>query len=456
MRVSGSPNDDALAGSTGDDTFLLEEGGNDSAQGDAGNDRFFMGAAFGALDQINGGVGDDLVALNGDYSAGVILGATTLSSVEKITLAAGHSYGLTTNDANVAAGEVLTVSGLSLGAGDVLSFDGSAESDGSFIIRGGAGNDRITGGGGADTFNLTKGGDDSVHGGAGNDKFLPGATFNALDQFDGGAGNDQVALNGDYSAGVTLGATTLSNIETITLAAGHSYALTTNDANVAAGKVLTVSGVSLGAGETLNFDGSAESDGAFIIYGGKGADVISGGSQADYIDGAEGDNQINGLGGNDTLIGCDNVDTINGGPGNDYIIGESSADVLDGGAGSDIFEYDFVLDSTSVNFDTIIGFNANEDLFVLFPFIPSGVNTPVTLGTLSAATFDTDLATAIAADQLYPDQAVLFTPNSGDYAGKMFLIVDWNGTAGYQASQDLVIYLQAPLNMGNFDEFNFS
>lgn len=34
--------------------------------------------------------------------------------------------------------------------------------------------------------------------------------------------------------------------------------------------------------------------------------------------------------------------------------------------------------------------------------------------------------------------AVLFTPDSGTLSGHTFLIVDINGTAGYQASADLV------------------
>ena len=35
--------------------------------------------------------------------------------------------------------------------------------------------------------------------------------------------------------------------------------------------------------------------------------------------------------------------------------------------------------------------------------------------------------------------AVLFTPNAGGLAGHTFLIVDANGTAGYQAGADYVI-----------------
>ena len=62
-----------------------------------------------------------------------------------------------------------------------------------------------------------------------------GASLTAADTVDGGSGADTLNLNGDYGAGLTLGATTLANVENIVLAWGHSYNLTTNDGNVAAG-----------------------------------------------------------------------------------------------------------------------------------------------------------------------------------------------------------------------------
>jgi len=37
--------------------------------------------------------------------------------------------------------------------------------------------------------------------------------------------------------------------------------------------------------------------------------------------------------------------------------------------------------------------------------------------------------------------AILFKPNAGTLSGVTFLVVDLNGTAGYQANADLVIRL---------------
>lgn len=88
-------------------------------------------------------------------------------------------------------------------------------------IKGGFGDDTLTGTSGNDIFNLTRGGD----------------------------GTDQADLNGDYSAGLVLAADTITNIEKIFLASGHSYNLTANDGNVASGARLMINAQSLTAGD---------------------------------------------------------------------------------------------------------------------------------------------------------------------------------------------------------------
>ena len=68
-------------------------------------------------------------------------------------------------------------------------------------------------------------------------KLNPAGTAYVYATYLGGTGTDTVLLNGDYSGGVALGATTIANIETLQFAAGHNYSLTANDGNVAAGPV---------------------------------------------------------------------------------------------------------------------------------------------------------------------------------------------------------------------------
>ncbi len=155
--------------------------------GTAGNDRFTLADRFSADDRLDGGAGTDVVTLNGDYSAGVVLENGTLSGIEQVRLSAGHNYGLTLADGNVATGETLTVSA-SLGTANSLAFDGSAETDGRLVVRGGSGADSIVGGGGNDDLRGGAG-NDVVSGGGGNDIVRGGAGNDILD---GGAGNDGV------------------------------------------------------------------------------------------------------------------------------------------------------------------------------------------------------------------------------------------------------------------------
>ncbi len=173
-----------------------------------------------------------------------------------------------------------------------------------------------------------------------------------------------------------------------------------------------------------NFDGSAETKGAFHF---KGDYIFEGGSGDDIID---------------------------GGHANNYFTGNGGADVINCNANRDILYYNLVSDSTSTTYDTVNDFNPNADFFNL-TFAVSAVDAKVSAGALSTASFDTDLAAAIGASQLGADHAVIFTPNSGTLSGDHFLIIDANGVAGYQASQDLVILLGTPSNL-NFTTSNFT
>ena len=51
--------------------------------------------------------------------------------------------------------------------------------------------------------------------------------------------------------------------------------------------------------------------------------------------------------------------------------------------------------------------------------------------------------------------SALFTANAGDLSGQSFLVVDSNGTAGYQAGQDLVIQLDTAAHVGSLSIADF-
>jgi hypothetical protein len=61
----------------------------------------------------------------------------------------------------------------------------------------------------------------------------------------------------------------------------------------------------------------------------------------------------------------------------------------------------------------------------------------------------------LSSGHLQAHHAALFDANGGEFAGDTFLIVDFNGKAGYQAGRDLVIQLDAAhhldhLTIGSF------
>ncbi len=300
----------------------------------------------------------------------------------------------------------------------IVSFDDSAETDGKFefllgsqpgsTITSGAGNDTFHGGGSGTTMN----------GGGGNDTFAFGANFDGTDTIDGGAGTNVVQLTGDYSAGLTFGATSLQNIFQLDQHRGNSYDLTQKAGNDTAGNSLDVHGETLSSSESLTFDGSA-------------------------------------VAGNLTLNGGAGDDTLTGGSGHNRFIGGAGADTMNAGSSIDNFVYTAVSQSTSAGYDTINGFDTQHDHFVL-PTAVSAVDSPVATGALSTATFNGDLARDIGSAQLGAHHAVEFTASSGSLAGDTFLIVDAYGVAGYQGGQDFVIEIGKAIHIADLSTANFT
>ena len=274
----------------------------------------------------------------------------------------------------------------------------------------GAGTDGDTflGLGGNDTFNMAKSGPGSrVYGGDGNDSFSFGAKFlpGTGDKIDGGAGTDTLNLDGGHTGvyfqpatapagppgvaahGLILAPDSLTNVEKINLTAGSSYGLIFDNANVAHGATLAVSGQTLKSTDSLYVNAAQlVSGGALNITGGAGADTLIGGSANDTLIGGAGNDVVNGGGGTNTAVfhglasaytiktnngvtkvtgpdGTDSLqkiqilqfddrqvvngsaaatlqarpagDTLVGGAGADHLNGSAHADVLTGGGGKD-------------------------------------------------------------------------------------------------------------------------
>ncbi|HEY1706646.1 MAG TPA: FG-GAP-like repeat-containing protein [Rhizomicrobium sp.] len=190
------------------------------------------------------------------------------------------------------------------------------------------------------------------------------------------------------------------------------------------------------------------------IDGADGNDTLLGGSGGDVIAGDAGNDLIEGGPGNNVLKGGDGEDTVIGGPDNDEIHGGMGKDLLIGGGGNDTFVYHSVAESTGKTADTIRGFDPAHDKIDL-PVAVTAIDPIVRSGTLDHADFNSDLKAAIGSAQLGAHHAVLFSASAGDLAGHLYLVVDANGVAGFQANADYVIQLQLAENPGKIAAGNF-
>lgn len=424
--ITGNGSANLLTGGKGDDT-INADCGNDTVNAGAGKDQIDLDHDFTALDRIDGGDGTDTLLLDGNYAAGVVFGAATLVNVEEIVLAAGNTYRFTLSDAAntnslsidgsaLASDETLYVNGvletshglgMEGGAGNDTLIGGAKSDDlsggdgndslsgntGNDDLDGGAGDDNLVGGEGSDTFTAGSGAD-TMNGGGGGDRFLLDGFLGGADRIDGGADTDELVLEGDYSGGVVFGATTVINIETITLTGGFSYRLFLDQATNTAG--LTVDASDLGGADSLYLDGSKETLSPLTVTGGDGDDTIIGGAGSDSVVGGVGADSLRGGAGVDTLsyaassagvnvnlgssapnsggdaagditngfenlIGSAFDDTLTGNSSDNLLIGGKGADALSGGLGVDTISYAESADGVFVQLDVGVGTDGDAD-----------------------------------------------------------------------------------------------
>ncbi len=402
-ELHGDAGANTITDLTGINQFRVQQGGNDSVIGQGGDDFIYFGGAFTSGDSVNGGIGTDRVLLQGNYSGGVTLGATSAVDVEIFELLAGNNttygdpgtnfydYSLTFPDAALAAGQTMSIVASSLRVGEDLTLNGSAQTDSAFIIISGSGNDVIAGGALSD----------SIQGGAGNDSLTGGGgidqlfgqdgddTLNAdsLDTtIDGGTGSSDRVV---FAASGTTAATWVG-IEALELQGGANLTLTGTQftANLPINAAILGTGtitVNIGVVDQTLFATSMPTAGTvhFVINGSAGTDVVKA---------AHTTNTINGGDGLDQLRGGNLADTINGGNDRDKIIGWGGADLLTGGSGNDVFRYLAATDSgIGANADIITDFTIGSDDFD-FRYLDSDVGTeglqPYALTFVGTTAFD--------------------------------------------------------------------
>ncbi len=262
----------------------------------------------------------------------------------------------------------------------------------------------------------------------------------------------QIANNGVLSSPGGYGIDIVGGGNHIVNAGGISAALpinlSTGGADTASeivnsGTISTMSGSDVGVNAIVTGNASTTVVNSGLIVGG-----IQFGTGADIYNGVRGD--ILGL-----VDGGGGADTLRAGAGGEMLKGGAAADLLWGGGGSDTFVYGAVAESTGVKHDIVYGFDADSDQFDLNVAVKA-INAAVSAGTLrSGSHFNADLSAAIGAAALKAHGAVLFTASAGTLKGHTFLIVDSNGTAGYQANADYVIELQHAHNLGDLGTGNF-
>jgi hypothetical protein len=428
---TGTSGNDDIDGTFASDDFFMQQGGNDRVNGGGAGDVFWFGAALNADDRINGGDGADTLVIEGAYVGTQVMQANTFRNVENITFLGAFDYNFMFDDANVAAGQLMTVTvGLPTGHRAILDF--SDETDGGYLVFGSDGADQIFGGQDDDIIHaglnfdeVTLGaGHDTVYGGDGGDTISVGTRLESQDHIEGGAGRDTVRIEGDYAGAIVLDGELVTGIEVLFFGAGHDYTVRlADDLVIDDDEFLTIASANLLVDDALDISAKGVTTYGLHVAGGQGNDRIVGSNVFDMIDGRGG------------------------------------GDFMQGGGGADHYIWNDVSESTGNAFDTIKGFDADTDrflpLFVHSNGVVDGVNETVTQGKLNADNVNKGIKKAIGVEQLTADFAVVFQPDAGSLAGEYFLIVDGNGVAGYQTGADLVVYLASLKHAANLDIDNF-
>jgi Ca2+-binding RTX toxin-like protein len=373
-----------------------------------------------------------------------------------------------------------------------LKLDGG---DGNDMLGGSSGNDSLIGGNGNDTL-IAGAGADTMIGGAGIDKFrIDSSQFRSNDSIDGGTnigGVDVLELWGKSAVndGAFAGVKAIEKL--VVVGNNLDSTLNTSAMSVQLGALARASGLA----EIVVQDG----DGAYLdlaqltsantVTGGTGADSIVGFAGADTLNGGSGSDTLIlnatstdlNRAGNDQLVYIENIDaskslsgvlinlaiqsetlSINGGNFSDTITGGLAADALNGGAGADSlvggagadrFIYSTLTDSlagssASTSGDTINDFVSATDKIDVSAASLTAIQAVGGAGLLSGTGYTAagtsnlgaDIATAIGTGggTLLANGAAIVNITTGTGAGN-YLVLN-NGTAGYSASDDAVIFL---------------
>ncbi|MDG3008156.1 beta strand repeat-containing protein [Paludisphaera mucosa] len=223
-----------------------------------------------------------------------------------------------------------SISAFGLGGNDVITLNEANGALPKANLFGGAGNDTLTGGSGADLLFgqdgndtlLGKGGVDFLFGGVGNDTLTGG---DADDQVFGEGGDDRMIWNPGDDTDLNEGGAGVDTVEVNGGNGAEAFTITPNGTRVRFDRVNPAPfSIDVGTSEKL------------VVNANGGDDAITGSNGLAALIQLT----IDGGTGNDTILGGDGADFIFGGDGDDFIDGNRGNDTALMGAGNDVFQWD--------------------------------------------------------------------------------------------------------------------
>ena len=282
------------------------------------------------------GVGFDAVAQIRTWIDALPADSSLRSLLPSLMVSTGPSMAGTDSD-QIWLGGAANESVNAGGGADVL--DGATGND---TLNGGAGDDWLMGREGDDTL-FGDSGDDSLDGGFGNDA-LHGGLGNNTYRFGRGDGFDRIdgrshdgtagKLNTlEFKAGVAPSNIVLRQVDDGYFGPGRGLEVSiagTTDRVLIEGFFAWDNPGGFNPVQQMRFaDGTVWSTTNILTR------LYAGTAGTDTLAGTIGNDTINGAAGDDTLGGRDGNDTLLGGDGNDWLWGDAGNDILDGGTGSD-------------------------------------------------------------------------------------------------------------------------
>ncbi|MDF1661729.1 MAG: calcium-binding protein [Planctomycetota bacterium] len=342
-QLNGMDGNDILNGNGGDD-FLIGGNGDDVLNGGDGDDALTGGPG---ADVLNGGAGNDTAGYAGSANSVAV----------NLNLATAQSGG-------DAEGDLLTSIENVFGSSGDDTITGNA---GDNIIRGGPGADTLNGGTGTDTLDYNGSGgavtvnlvNNTASGGD-----AEGDSISNFENVRGGSGNDNIT-----------GSSAIASI----MEGGPGADTITGNANVGGFASYENSGagvtVNLSPSSPMTSGGDAEGDTLVApiqgLIGSSFGDILTGSELFNcVIDGGDGDDVIQGDLGADVILGGNGNDLITGGAGDDQIFGGPGNDTINGGFGDDIIDFqpgdsidfgtpDFGFETLIVSVDAVLDANTN-------------------------------------------------------------------------------------------------